>query len=695
MFVKWQHSEKDCQAVGIECFFQYIRGAYRFLNIRMLKSSCGILLFCRTFRRYSFPTTFENVIFPPNGEYLLPPMPPEPTYSAERGEKKFKTTKRMIEGRGVEEVHTELIHNQYGLAAVYGGFISSADFNFIQERVNKNLRKNQFALWRVPAPWLPRTKKSQGTKHGGGKGSIHMYYTPVRAKRIILEVGGYITEIEAQAFLLYLCERFKFPVEFISADILAKRREEEKRIAELNTNQFNWEMVMKYNMQNCRSWLNEYDVAWKGKWCVYVVGGLPLSALFICVSLALILHPAQSTSTHCNVYNWLPSISAAVAAYSPERYVWRFFIGLHAAPRFIVAFAYRNLLLNSPMREYWTTQGWFPLACNLACSINLAENAFLLLLTSVSSTEDHSLHKISFLGFALCAMAYMYIATTLYHFSGRRRASTVGEKSYQYKFLMCVASTVSLLSALYFFYRHNKSQSYSCIDCNTAFSINTYKSHVKCISEDEKYGGKNFVPKESKGEVKQSRWVEQVERAISNVTDRELKGLLQQIEGFANIPRKEAKFINFLQNSIRIRDRELCLRAWRCIDEEAKKMKAETEGAQAETSDVNEKCEKVVDKNGESGEPASEGGNDEGDKRDDDKPVVPVEKNFKWRKAIKRALKASEDGTMKVKKLRKAVVKMFHDEGFEVGVEKLDELFDQKLKSSGVLIEGKFARLPP
>lgn len=76
-------------------------------------------------------------------------------------------------------------------------------------------------------------------------------------------------------------------------------------------------------------------------------------------------------------------------------------------------------------------------------------------------------------------------------------------------------------------------------------------------------------------------------------------------------------------------------------------------------------------------------------------PVVPVEKNFKWRKAIKRALKASEDGTMKVKKLRKAVVKMFHDEGFEVGVEKLDELFDQKLKSSGVLIEGKFARLPP
>lgn len=42
----------------------------------------------------------------------------EPFYDPELGEKKYKTTERMIEARGVEEVHNSLIHKQYGLAAV-------------------------------------------------------------------------------------------------------------------------------------------------------------------------------------------------------------------------------------------------------------------------------------------------------------------------------------------------------------------------------------------------------------------------------------------------------------------------------------------------------------------------------------------------------------------------------------------------
>ncbi|KIH42476.1 ribosomal protein L16, partial [Ancylostoma duodenale] len=158
---------------------------------------------CRGMRRYPFPVTFENVKFPPNGVLKLPKMPPEPFYDPEKGEKKYKTTKRMIEARGVEEVHTELIHEQYGLAAISGGFISAEDFKFVQERVNKNLLDKQFAIWRVDPPWLPRTKKAQGTRLGGGKGSIQHYVTPVKAKRIILEVGGHITEIEVG-----LCDSF-------------------------------------------------------------------------------------------------------------------------------------------------------------------------------------------------------------------------------------------------------------------------------------------------------------------------------------------------------------------------------------------------------------------------------------------------------------------------------------------------------
>ncbi|VDM42012.1 unnamed protein product [Toxocara canis] len=99
----------------------------------MLKAIGATLrISARSIRKCPFPVTFENVIFPPNGQMKLPPMPAEPTYDLEKGEKKYKTTKRMIEVRGVEEVHTELIHGQYGIAAVTGGFITPQDFDFIQ-----------------------------------------------------------------------------------------------------------------------------------------------------------------------------------------------------------------------------------------------------------------------------------------------------------------------------------------------------------------------------------------------------------------------------------------------------------------------------------------------------------------------------------------------------------------------------------
>ena len=38
----------------------------------------------------------------------------------------------MIEARGVEEIHTELIHQQFGLAAVSGGFLSGKDFKWLE-----------------------------------------------------------------------------------------------------------------------------------------------------------------------------------------------------------------------------------------------------------------------------------------------------------------------------------------------------------------------------------------------------------------------------------------------------------------------------------------------------------------------------------------------------------------------------------
>lgn len=43
-----------------------------------------------------------------------------------------------------------------------------------------------------------------------------------------------------------------------------------------------------------------------------------------------------------------------------------------------------------------------------------------------------------------------------------------------------------------------------------------YKNHNKCISEDQKYGGKGFEAKANKGEVKQQQWIEVIMTVVQD-----------------------------------------------------------------------------------------------------------------------------------------------------------------------------------
>ncbi|KAK6052174.1 LYAR-type C2HC zinc finger [Cooperia oncophora] len=185
--------------------------------------------------------------------------------------------------------------------------------------------------------------------------------------------------------------------------------------------------------------------------------------------------------------------------------------------------------------------------------------------------------------------------------------------------------------------------------CSSFSRPYTYQQHVKCITENQKYGSKNYVEKEAKGEMKQNAWCEQVERAIEFVKDPRLRSLLENIQGYSNIPRKEAKFINFLTNSCRIRDEALCRRAWKAIADEAEKLKKEQEESKA-----TEKIEEAA-------------------------PSTKSQQNG--------ANGAVECNNNEVKKLRKAVINAYKEViGDEEGVE---ELFESKLAKSGVSINGK------
>ncbi|CAM9201601.1 unnamed protein product [Lampetra planeri] len=136
---------------------------------------------------------------------------------------------------------------------------------------------------------------------------------------------------------------------------------------------------------------------------VHASVSLPLVAFFFCVAWSLLYHFDASTATHCGVWNLLPSISAAIGGFTPQRYVWRTLLGLHAPPRLLLALAYLRRYRSHPPgtaapllllhRGGGGDGGGRRVAAlrlpRLAFLANLAELGGLLGLTNVSSNENH------------------------------------------------------------------------------------------------------------------------------------------------------------------------------------------------------------------------------------------------------------------------------------------------------------------
>uniref|UniRef100_A0A1E1XGJ3 Putative cell growth-regulating nucleolar protein n=1 Tax=Amblyomma aureolatum TaxID=187763 RepID=A0A1E1XGJ3_9ACAR len=106
----------------------------------------------------------------------------------------------------------------------------------------------------------------------------------------------------------------------------------------------------------------------------------------------------------------------------------------------------------------------------------------------------------------------------------------------------------------------------TCIDCNKDFWGDAYKEHTKCVTEAERYGGKNFKPPVFKGEVKQQEWTELLSKIIAthDVAPR-VRSIFERMQSFNNVPRKEKPFKNFLQSSMGVRNPSLVQDVWQTI----------------------------------------------------------------------------------------------------------------------------------
>lgn len=177
---------------------------------------------------------------------------------------------------------------------------------------------------------------------------------------------------------------------------------------------------------------------------------LPLSSFVFCVAWGLMFQFKQVTSTHCQVFNWLPSISAAIGSYTPQRYIWRTGIALHCTPRLLVSVMYRryyvDMLADTPNYRF---------LASVACWLNIVENLCLLGLTNVSSSENYPIHEKMFVTFLTCAILYMLLCCFIPRMAARHVLTPMERKSLQVKKQLTLSTIVAALLSVYFFLRHN------------------------------------------------------------------------------------------------------------------------------------------------------------------------------------------------------------------------------------------------
>nr|XP_057935697.1 post-GPI attachment to proteins factor 2-like [Doryrhamphus excisus]XP_057935698.1 post-GPI attachment to proteins factor 2-like [Doryrhamphus excisus]XP_057935699.1 post-GPI attachment to proteins factor 2-like [Doryrhamphus excisus]XP_057935700.1 post-GPI attachment to proteins factor 2-like [Doryrhamphus excisus] len=176
---------------------------------------------------------------------------------------------------------------------------------------------------------------------------------------------------------------------------------------------------------------------------------LPLLGLITCVLISSVYHFDESTYTHCHVQNYLPSISASISQ-SPECHIWRFCIGLHSAPRFLVAFIYFKFY-----KMRFTSRFPERSLAYLSLAFSVLENLGLLLLSYVSSRETYFVHKEGFILFILSSLINMLITCRLWKAIKKYSLNPEDAKSHHWKVRFLLLNVCFCAFAGFFYIKHN------------------------------------------------------------------------------------------------------------------------------------------------------------------------------------------------------------------------------------------------
>lgn len=180
---------------------------------------------------------------------------------------------------------------------------------------------------------------------------------------------------------------------------------------------------------------------------------LVVVAFLLCIAISIWKDWISSTETHCHVPNYLPSISAAIGGYSPQKYIWRIAIALQATPRLLFAYIYfQHNLEQDPVSLDHVV---YPLLCRATFSVIVLENLSLLLLTYVASNEWYKGHKLGFTLFIACSVLHQLLLIIVNRQSVMKMEDVFQRRLIYRKVWVCFVHLSCLVAAMYFYWRHN------------------------------------------------------------------------------------------------------------------------------------------------------------------------------------------------------------------------------------------------
>ncbi|XP_017054409.1 cell growth-regulating nucleolar protein [Drosophila ficusphila] len=252
-----------------------------------------------------------------------------------------------------------------------------------------------------------------------------------------------------------------------------------------------------------------------------------------------------------------------------------------------------------------------------------------------------------------------------------------------------------------------KDKNVSCMDCLKDFYGEEYVAHIKCISEAQKYASQSqgFAAKEprNKNAQKQESWMDII-RSILDSSEYNLtpavRSAFQKLQSVDNVPRKKAKFENFVGNCMRM-PRQQATQVWDILEKELNKMKeakqAELARAKAEkVAALQEQQKKEVEE--EEAPPKKKSKKEAVEEAAPEEAANGVSSEFDWPAQLTKIVGKQEEGIF-LEKLRKKLLKKYAkhlsvEDLNEKQAKKFQKRFDKQLKLADSLqVDGDLVKI--